>query len=402
MRPVAEPTRPTARPGATAQLEAVRDVLRAISQSPFDLDGVLGIVVERAVKLCRADYGYVFLPGDGAYHLAAWYGGAPEQAEYERQNPTPVTRGTIVGRTVLSGEPTQIEDVLADPEYTFLEAQRLGAFRTLLGVPIHKEERMIGVFGLARTTVRRFTPEEIGLVGTFADQAAIVIDNVRLLGTIERQREELARYLPSTVANLVSSPEGEQLLAGHRREVSAVYCDLRGFTAFAEAAEPEEVLGTLREYHQEMGAIILAHRGTLEHYAGDGMMVFLNDPEPVADHPMEAVRMALEMRDRFGELAAGWRRQGFELGLGIGVSVGYATLGRIGFEGHYGYAVIGSVANLAARLCALAEPGQIVLSGRAYSRVEASCDATAMGSFELKGFRRAVEAYALAGLRSDT
>lgn len=139
MRPVAEPTRPTARPGATAQLEAVRDVLRAISQSPFDLDGVLGIVVERAVKLCRADYGYVFLPGDGAYHLAAWYGGAPEQAEYERQNPTPVTRGTIVGRTVLSGEPTQIEDVLADPEYTFLEAQRLGRSGRSSGSPFTRK-----------------------------------------------------------------------------------------------------------------------------------------------------------------------------------------------------------------------------------------------------------------------
>jgi adenylate cyclase len=162
------------------------------------------------------------------------------------------------------------------------------------------------------------------------------------------------------------------------------------------------VLGVLREYHEEMGAIILRHEGTLEHYAGDGMMIFLNDPEPVVDHPLEAVRMAVEMRDRFGELAAGWRRQGFRLGLGIGLSIGYATLGRIGFKGHYGYAVIGSVANLAARLCALAEPGHIVLSERAYARVEDSAEATAMGSFELKGFREPVEAYDLAGLRTES
>jgi class 3 adenylate cyclase len=129
------------------------------------------------------------------------------------------------------------------------------------------------------------------------------------------------------------------------------------------------------------------------------MMVFLNDPQPVADHPLEAVRMALEMRDRFSELAAGWRRQGFELGLGIGVSVGFATLGRIGFEGHYGYAVIGSTANLAARLCAMAEPGQIVLSERAYVRVEEAIVAQPLGSFELKGFRRPIATYELTGLR---
>ena len=313
-----------------------------------------------------------------------------------------MTPGTVVGRVVLSGGAVQIEDAANDPTYAWQEGRQLAGFRTIIGVPIRKEDRLIGMVGLARLEVRLFSADEIELAQTFADQAAIVIDNVRLLGTIERQREELARYLPSTVANLISAPEGEQLLAGHRREVSAVFCDLRGFTAFAEAAEPEEVLGALREFHQEMGVIILRHHGTVEHYAGDGMMVFLNDPEPVADHPAEAVRMALEMRERFAELAAAWRRQGFELGLGVGLSTGYATLGLIGFEGHYGYAVIGSVANLAARLCAIAEAGQIVLSERAYARVEALCEGTALGSLELKGFRRPVEAYALKGLRAGS
>ena len=382
------------------QLEAVREVLRAISRSPFDMDGVLGIVVERLARLSDADIGMVYLPAaEGYYQAAAAWGMKPEHAAYEREHPTPITPGTLVGRVVLAGDTVVIEDAASDPAYTWREGQQIGGFRTMLGVPVRKEARLIGVINVARMEVRPFSADEIELAQTFADQAAIVIDNVRLLGTIERQREELARYLPSTVANLISTPEGEQLLAGHRREVSALFCDLRGFTAFAEAAEPEEGLGVLREYHQEMGAIILRHGGTLEHYAGDGMMIFLNDPEPVADHPLVAVRMALEMRDRFAELAAGWRRQGFELGLGIGVSTGYATLGRIGFEGHYGYAVIGTVANLAARLCALAEPGHIVLSERAYARVEASCEVTALGSFELKGLRRPVEAYDLTGLR---
>ena len=388
---------------ADAQLGAFREVLRAISDSPFDMDGVLGIVVERLADLCNAKMGIIYVPDrEGAFRGAAAWGVSPEHAAYERENPSPIIPGTLVGRVVLSDDLVEIEDAATDPDYAWKEGQRIGGFRTMLGVPIRKEERLIGVVGLARLEVRRFSTDEIELARTFADQAAIVIDNVRLLGTIDRQREELAHYLPSTVATLISTPEGEQLLAGHRREVTAVFCDLRGFTAFAEAAEPEEVLRILREYHEEMGAIILRHRGTLEHYAGDGMMIFLNDPEPVVDHPLEAVRMAVEMRDRFAELAAGWRRQGFQLGLGIGLSVGFATLGRIGFTGHYGYAVIGSVANLAARLCAMAEPGHIVLSERAYARVEDSSEATALGSFELKGFRQPVEAYDLAGLRSES
>lgn len=383
------------------ELEAIREVLRAIRRSPFDMDRVLRVVAERSSSLCHADYAMIHVPGaDGYYRAAAKWGPMPqEQATYELEHPTPVTPGTVVGRVVLSGDAVQIEDAETDPAYTWKEGQQLGQFHTMLGVPIRTEDTLVGVVSLLRSTVRPYSADEIELARTFADQAAIVIENVRLLRTIERQREELARYLPSTVARLVSSAEGERLLAGHRREVTAVFCDLRGFTAFAEAAEPEEVLRLLRQYHEEMGAIITAHGGTLEHYAGDAMMVFLNDPEPVADHPMEAVRMALDMRDRFGQLASDWRREGFELGLGIAISVGFASLGRIGFEGHYGYAAIGSTPNLAARLCALARPGQIVLSERVFNRVEGGTVAVPMGSFELKGFRRPVAAYELTGLR---
>lgn len=387
------------RADAIAQLEAVREVLRAISRSPSDLEGVLNIVVERAARLCRAEMGAIHLPAsEGFYRVVAVWGLRPEHAAYELEHLSPLTEGTVVGRVVLSGDMVQIEDAAADPNYTW-PGRTIGGFRTIMGVPIRKDEQLIGVVNLARSEVRRFSPDEIELVQTFADQAAIVLDNVSLLGTIKRQRDELARYLPSTVADLVSAAEGEQLLAGHRREVSAVFSDLRGFTAFAESAEPEEVLNLVRQYHQEMGAIIVAHHGTLEHYAGDGMMVFLNDPTEVPEHPTEAVRMAIEMRDRFSELASAWRRQGWELGLGVGISVGYASLGRIGFEGHYGYAVIGTVANLAARLCSLAEPGQIVLTERAYARVEALCEARRLGSFDLKGLRRPVEVYEVTSLR---
>jgi class 3 adenylate cyclase len=360
---------------------------------------VLTILVERMSKLCDADMGIIYLPaGADAFRTAAAYATNPAHTEYERSHPTPVTEGTMVGRVALSGRPVQIEDTATDPSYTWQEGRELGRFRTLLGVPISKEQELIGQVGLARREVRAFSGEEIELVQTFADQAAIVIANVQLAATIERQREELARYLPSTVAELVSSPEGEALLAGHRREVSAVFCDLRGFTAFAEAAEPEEVFDIVREYHRELGAIVVAHGATLEHFAGDGMMIFLNDPKPVADHPAEAVRMAVEMQRRFAVLSDQWRRLGYELGLGIGIAAGHATLGRVGFEGHYGYAVIGSVANLAARLCALAEPGQIVMSGRVYTLVESIAQATSRGAIELKGFRRPVDVYELVGL----
>ncbi|MGI8998630.1 MAG: adenylate/guanylate cyclase domain-containing protein, partial [Candidatus Limnocylindria bacterium] len=302
---------------------------------------------------------------------------------------------------VLSNDAVQIEDVIADAGYEWLEGQRIGGFRTILGVPVRTENRLVGVFGLARLTVRAFSEEEISVVRTFANQAAIVLENVRLLGTIERQREELAGYLPSTVAKLVSTSDGEQLLAGHRREVTAVYCDLRGFTSFAEEAEPEEVLRVLREYHEAMGSIITAHEGTLEHYAGDGMMIFLNDPPPVAEHTLQGVRMAVAMRARFEELSRQWHRQGHDLGFGVGIAVGFATLGRIGFKGHYGYAVIGSVANLAARLCGLAQPGQILMSGPTYARIERHFEASPLGAVELKGFRRPVEAYDLIAPRHE-
>jgi adenylate cyclase len=316
-------------------------------------------------------------------------------ASYEREHPTPVTPGTLVGRVVLSGDVVQIEDAAADPTYSWREGQRIGGFRTMLGVPVRTQDRLIGVVGLARTDVRPYTNEEIELVRTFADQATIVIENVRLLGTIERQREQIAEYVPANVANLIGSPDGEQLLAGHRREVTTVVCDLRGFTAFAEEAEPEEVLDVLRLYHRAMGEIIVAHKGTLEDYSGDGMMIFLNDPPEVLDHTMEAVRMTLEMRTRFDGLSADWRRQGHDLGLGIGIAVGFATLGRIGFKGHYKYAVIGSVANLASRLCAAAPAGHIYLSGRAFSRIERDFEAQPLGTLELKGFRRPVDVFEL-------
>jgi class 3 adenylate cyclase len=262
-----------------------------------------------------------------------------------------------------------------------------------------RDDTPAGVLVMQRTEVRPFNEQEIALVTTFADQAALAIANVELYETVEQQRAALASFAPH-VAGLLSSPEGEVLLAGHRREISALFCDMRGFTAFAETAEPEELFSVLREYHAAVGKIALGHGGMVEHFAGDGFMIFFNDPTPVPDHPMAAIRTAIAMRERFAELAAGWRRSGYELGLGIGIGVGYATLGRIGFEGRYDYAGVGAVANLAARLSSAAAAGEILISQRMQVRVEESVSTEDAGELTLKGFSHPVPAYRVTGLRA--
>ena len=231
-------------------------------------------------------------------------------------------------------------------------------------------------------------------------EAAHAAAQAELLRTIERQKTELSRFLSPQVAALVSSPEGEQLLAGHRRQATAVFCDLRGFTAFSDSAEPEEVLGVLREYHAAMGELIVEHGGTLEHFAGDGMMVFFNDPVLQEDHVERAVRMAIAMRERFAGLAADWSRLGFELGLGIGIATGYATLGRIGFEGRYDYGMVGTAVIVASRLSSAAEGGQILLNPRAHAAVEAIVFVEPVGGLQLKGFARPIPAVNVVGYGS--
>jgi adenylate cyclase len=223
-------------------------------------------------------------------------------------------------------------------------------------------------------------------------------DSRRLFQTVERQRTELARFAPQ-VADLLSSEEGEQLLAGHRREITALFCDLRGFTAFAETADPEEVMGVLRQYHDTAGELVVANQGTVEHFAGDGLMVFFNDPAVVADHELAAVRTAVALRERFAGLAEDWRRRGYDLGLGVGIATGYATLGRIGFDGRYDYGAIGNAVILASRLSDAAAPGEILLSQRAHAPVDEHVESEPVPELQLKGFSRPVVAMRVLALR---
>src|SRR5213594_5277799 len=196
----------------------------------------------------------------------------------------------------------------------------------------------------------------------------------------------LKRFFSPQLAELIVAGGAEDPLKSHRRDITVVFLDLRGFTAFAETSEPEEVMGVLREYHAEMGMLVLTHEGTLERFTGDGIMVFFNDPVPLPNPAERAVRMALEMRERIAELTLKWRKLGYDLDFGIGIAQGYATIGAIGFEGRWDYGAIGTVTNLAARLCGEARPGQVLVSQRVLAAVEDLVDVETVGDLGLKGF----------------
>ncbi|MEO8005761.1 MAG: response regulator [Betaproteobacteria bacterium] len=203
----------------------------------------------------------------------------------------------------------------------------------------------------------------------------------------------LKRFFSPQLAELIVAGGAEDPLKSHRREVVVVFLDLRGFTAFAETSEPEEIMGVLREYHAEMGEIILACEGTLERFAGDGMMVFFNDPIPVPDPAVRAVRMSVAMHERLAPVTEKWRKRGYDLGLGVGIAQGFATIGAIGFEGRWDYGAIGTVTNLAARLCGEARPGQTLISTRVLGSVEGLAEIEPLGEMQLKGFLKPVPAF---------
>ena len=218
------------------------------------------------------------------------------------------------------------------------------------------------------------------------------------VGQVERLGR-LKRFFSPQLAEMIVAGGADDPLQTHRREITVVFLDLRGFTAFAETADPEEVMDVLREYHAEMGRLILAHEGTLERFTGDGMMVFFNDPVPVSNPGERAVRMALAMRERVEKLAVIWAKRGFDLGLGVGLAQGYATIGGIGFEGRWDYGAIGTVTNLAARLCAEARPGQILIPRRLLATVEELVETEDVGPLVLKGLLKPVPTLNVLGLK---
>jgi class 3 adenylate cyclase len=259
-----------------------------------------------------------------------------------------------------------------------------------LSKPIHQAELLARVRSLLR--VKTLWDQLADLNRTLEARVAEQVGQLERLG-------RLKRFFSPQLAEAIVSGGADDPLKSHRREVTVVFLDLRGFTAFAETAEPEEVMGVLREYHAAMGDLILAHEGTLERFTGDGMMIFFNDPTPVPNPQERAVRMALAMRERVDELVRLWRKRGWELDFGVGIAQGYATIGAIGFEGRWDYGAIGTVTNLAARLCGEAQPGQILVSRRLYGTLEELVDAAPVGELSLKGFSRPVSVYNVIGLK---
>jgi class 3 adenylate cyclase len=261
--------------------------------------------------------------------------------------------------------------------------------------PFDQAELMARVRSLARVKRLHDTVVEqtVALERWNAELESRVAEQVADLERLNRLR----RFLSPQIAGLIVESGDESFLESHRRDITTVFTDLRGFTAFAETSEPEETMSVLRDYHAALGELVFAYEGTLEHFAGDGLMVFFNDPPPCADAPERAVRMALQMRDRVDELATHWRRRGHDLGFGVGIAQGYATLGRVGFEGRWDYAAIGTVTNVAARLCAAAATRQVLISPRVRAGLDEQFETRSLGPMELRGISRPLEVHEVIG-----
>jgi len=396
------------------QQTATSEVLQVISKSPGKLEPVFETMLENAVRICGAKFGNLWLREGTGMRIGATHGAPQAYVDFVRGlrvfQPDPrMGLGTII-RTK---QPFQTEDVGAVPTHGDKTRQalvELAGARTHITVPMLKDDEVVGAIGIYRQEVRPFTDKQIELVKNFAAQAVIAIENTRLLNDLNKLNQQLEqrvtdqvseiermgklrRFLPPQVADLIVASGTEKQLESHRREITALFCDLRGFTGFSESSDPEDVMALLREYHAAIGGIINTYGGTLERYAGDGVMVVFNDPIPVDNPALQAVRMAIDMRAVIGELIEKWRKLGHDIGFGIGIAHGFATLGTIGFEGRFDYAAIGTVSNVASRLCDEAKPGQILISPRVLMAVEKDITVEPVGDFALKGIRRPLTAY---------
>ncbi|MBR1200982.1 HAMP domain-containing protein [Bradyrhizobium sp. AUGA SZCCT0274] len=427
------------------ELKVLEEVGRAVSSS-LDLNAVLPTVAARALEITHADavliYGYDVT--NRQFNLTESIG---IDKAAEGKHLAIEADNSPLGEAAARGEPIAIPDLDATADHPLRDVVVEAGFHSVLVVPLVDQQGILGSLVVLRQNAGEFSDNLIGLMKTFAHQSVLAMRNARLfsevdhksrelemanatvreqadklleqtdqlkdwnrsleervetqLGEIERIRR-LERFLAPQVAQLIASGDGhEGLLDSHRREVTVVFCDMRGFTSFTETTEPEEAMNVLREYHAALGALIFKYEGTLDRYAGDGVMILFNAPIQFEDHVKRAVKMSVEMRDTVGALTEKWRNRGHNLGFGIGIALGYATLGQIGFEQRLEYAAIGSVTNLASRLCDEAKANQIVVSRRVYGMVEQWVEGHPIDDLNLKGFNHPILAAEITSWREE-
>jgi class 3 adenylate cyclase/HAMP domain-containing protein len=427
------------------ELKVLEEVGRAVSSS-LDLNAVLPTVAARALEITHADavliYGYDAAKRQFQMAEAIGIDKSAEGAHRAIDEDT-----TVLGRAARTGEPIAIADLTGAAEHLLRDIAVSAGFHSVLVVPLVDQTGILGSLVVLRRAAGDFTANLIGLMRTFAHQSVLAMRNARLFTEVDQKGRELAsahstvqqqadklqeqtaqlrdwnksleervekqlaeierirkleRFLAPQVAQLIASSDGhDALLDSHRREVTVVFCDLRGFTAFTESTEPEEAMNVLREYHAALGELIFRYEGTLDRYAGDGVMILFNAPIQFPDHVKRAVKMSVEMRDTIGALTLKWRNRGHSLGFGVGIALGYATLGQIGFEQRLEYAAIGSVTNLASRLCDEAKANQIVVSRRVFGMVEPWAQGKPLDDLVLKGFNHPVLAVEILGWREE-
>jgi class 3 adenylate cyclase len=395
------------------------EVLQVINSSPGNLTPVFEAMLEKAIRLCGGERGVLWTIEGGRGRLAAARGLPAEFVALLRERGESGTNSPL--QRVVQGEwliefPDTVEEFSRSGDPHAKGTVEAGV-RSAIWVAIVKEGVTVGAFAIGRSAIGTFSDKQIALLQNFAAQAVIAMENARLLGELRARTDQVAelnrgletrvaeqveelgrvgrlkRFLAPQLAELIVSQGNEKILESHRREIVVVFCDLRGYTAFTETAEPEEVLDFLRDYHGTLGPLVAQFEGTLDQFSGDGIMVFFNDPVPIPDPAARAVNMAVAMRGAAATLIADWRERGRDLGFGVGIAQGYATLGQIGFSERSGYTAIGTVCNVAARLCAEARDGQILLSQRINAALRGSVVTEQVGALALKGLAQPVVAY---------
>ena len=388
------------------ELFALLEISQATAKS-LEEEKILNATLNKSMEIFGFDVGYIRTLDKGNKNLIVRAARGLSSPEFLTTSFSLDSSEPVVGKTVFKTQKPHISaDVRKDPAFKARIMEREGLV-SLAMVPIVSKDIVHGFIGLGSKRLHYFSEVELRLICNSCSQLGTALANAQLFDGVQaraaeleqRVHEQLAqigrlrRFLPPQVADLIVASGTEKQLESHRREITALFCDLRGFTRFSESADPEDVMALLRDYHAAIGRIIFRYGGTLERFAGDGVMVIFNDPVPVENPAFQAVLMALDMRTAIAAMIEKWRLLGHDLGFGIGIAHGFATLGTIGFEGRYDYAAIGTVSNVASRLCDEAKSGQILISPRVMLAVDTAVTVEPVGELNLKGIRRPMAAY---------